>query len=60
MYLWIQLKFKGCLVHYQNKLLYLKVKVSPSVEPVTGGIAKSGLECVQCKFVFYKKCQKTP
>ena len=36
---WIQLKFKGYLVHYQNKLLYLKVLVSPSVEPVTERIA---------------------
>ena len=36
---WIQLKFKGYLVHYQNKLLYLKVVESPSVKPVTGRIA---------------------
>ena len=36
---WIQLKFKDYLVHYQNKLLYLKVAVSPSAKPVTGRIA---------------------
>ena len=36
---WIQLKFKGYLVHYQNKLIFLKVVVSPSVKPVTGRIA---------------------
>ena len=30
---WIQPKFKGYLVHYQNK--HLKIVVSLSVEPVT-------------------------
>ena len=41
---WIQLKLKGYLVHYQNKLIYLKVIVSPSVEPVTERIANPNVD----------------
>ena len=57
---WIQLKFKGYLVHYQNKLLYLKVVVNPFCGTCNrkNSQPKSRLECMQCKFVFHKKMSK--
>ena len=57
-----QLKFKGHLVHHQNKLLYLKIVVSPSVEPVTGRIANPKVDLNVCNvsLLFIKNVKKNP
>ena len=58
---WIQLKFKGYLVHYQNKLLYLKTVVSSSVELVSGRIANPTLykNVRKVSLFFIKNVKKT-
>ena len=57
---WIQLKFKDYLVHYQNKLLYLRVVAFPSAEPVTGRIANPKVDYNACNvsLFFIKNVKK--